>query len=67
MNQQQKRKNQKKHRDNMHKAFMEAFKEMSPKPLRDKPNKKIDKIVENTRQNAIREIKRKSGTYRRSK
>ena len=32
MNQQQKRKNQKKHRDNMHKAFMEAFDAMSPLP-----------------------------------
>ena len=47
----------KKNTANMHKAFMEAFVE----------NKKIDRIVENARQNALREIKRKSGTYRRSK
>ena len=30
MNPQQKRKNQKKHRDNMHKAFIEAFNAVSP-------------------------------------
>ena len=57
----------KKNTADMHKAFLEAFKEMSPKPLSDKPNKKIDRIVENARQNARREIKRRSGTYRRSK
>ena len=32
MNKQQRRKNQKKHRDNIHKAFMEAFDAMSPLP-----------------------------------
>ena len=32
MNQQQKRKNQKKHRDNIYKAFMEGVRAMSPKP-----------------------------------
>ena len=32
MNQQQKRKNLKKHQDNMYKAFIEAFDAMSPLP-----------------------------------
>ena len=35
MNKQQKRKNQKKHRDNIYKAFMEAFDAVSPKPKYD--------------------------------
>ena len=33
MNQQQKRKNQKKHRDNIYKAFMEGVESMRPKTI----------------------------------
>ncbi len=33
MNEQQKRKNQKKHRDNIYKAFMEGVQYMTPKTL----------------------------------
>ena len=41
MNQQQKRKNQKKHRDNVYKAFMEGVQSMRPKSLNEGGRAKI--------------------------
>ncbi len=41
MNPQQKRKNQKKHRDNIHKAFMEGVRSASPKSLNEMGRAKI--------------------------
>ena len=39
----------------------------SNREVNEPTNKKIDRLVEKARQNARREIKRKSGTYRRGK
>ena len=41
MNPQQKRKNQKKHRDNIYKAFMEGIESMRPKPLNEGGRAKV--------------------------